>query len=77
MPCSACATSRSLYLFSPHSVKCVDCVRYNVYYNSNFSADDFNHLTIEQRKLELAQDAILERLPQEIDQITQETQEAL
>jgi hypothetical protein len=60
---SVCAISGSLCLFSPYSIKCADCVRRGVYYNSNFSADDFDHLTVEQKKLEVAQDAILERLP--------------
>jgi hypothetical protein len=77
MPCSACMISRSLYLFSPHSIKCADCVRRGVYYDSNFSADDFDHLTAEQKKLEVARDVILERLPQETDRIARETREAL
>jgi hypothetical protein len=63
MLCSACAISRSLCRFSPHSIKCADCVRRGIRYNSNFSADDFDRLTAEQKKLEVAQDAILKRLP--------------
>jgi hypothetical protein len=51
---SACATSRSLCLFSPHSIKCADYVRCDVCYNGNFSADNFDCLTIEQKKLEVA-----------------------
>jgi hypothetical protein len=51
---SACTTSRSLCLFSPHSIKCADYVRCSVYCDGNFSADDFDHLTIEQKKLEVA-----------------------
>jgi hypothetical protein len=47
MLCSACATSGSLYLFSPHSIKCADYVRRGVRYDGNFSADDFDRLTIE------------------------------
>jgi hypothetical protein len=47
MPCSAYTTSKSLYLFSPHSIKCADCVRYNVYCDDNFLADDFDRLTAE------------------------------
>jgi hypothetical protein len=47
MPCSAYVISRSLYLFSPHSIKCADCVRRGVRYNGNFSADDFDRLTAE------------------------------
>jgi hypothetical protein len=54
MPYSACATSRSLYLFSLYSIKYADCVHYNVCYNGNFLADDFDYLTIEQKKLEVA-----------------------
>jgi hypothetical protein len=73
MLCSAYATSRSLCLFSPHSIKCADCVRYSVRCDGNFSTDDFDRLTTEQRKLKIARDAILERLPQEIDRIAQET----
>jgi hypothetical protein len=40
-------------------------------------ADDFDRLTAEQRKLEIARDAIFERLPQETDRIAWETREAL
>jgi hypothetical protein len=54
MPYSAYATSRSLYLFSPHFIKCADCVHHRVHYNDNFLADDFDHLTTEQKKLEVA-----------------------
>jgi hypothetical protein len=54
MPCSAYATSRSLCLFSLHFIKCADYVHYDVRYNSNFSADDFDRLTMEQKKLKLA-----------------------
>jgi hypothetical protein len=63
MSCSACAISGSLCLFSPYSIKCADCVRRGVRYDGNFLADDFDRLTAEQRKLEIAWDAILERLP--------------
>jgi hypothetical protein len=63
MPCSVCAISGSVCLFSPHSIKCADYVRRGVHYDGNFSADDFNRLTAEQKKLEVARDAILERLP--------------
>jgi hypothetical protein len=62
MSCSACVISRSLYLFSPYSIKCADCVRRGVRCDGNFSADDFDRLTAEQKKLEVARDAILERL---------------
>jgi hypothetical protein len=47
MPCSAYAISRSLCLFSPHSIKCADCVRCGVRCDGNFSADDFDRLTAE------------------------------
>jgi Zn ribbon nucleic-acid-binding protein len=62
MPCSACTTSRSLCLFSLYSLKCVDCVHCSVHCDSNFLVDDFNYLTIEQKKLKVAWDAILKRL---------------
>ena len=77
MPCSACAISGSLCRFSPHSTKCADCVRRGIRCDRNFSADDFDRLTAEQKKLEVARDAILECLPQETDRIARETQEAL
>jgi hypothetical protein len=67
MSCSAYTISRSLCLFSPHSVKCADCVQHRICYNSNFLTDNFDHLTIEQRKLEVACNTILKRLLQEID----------
>jgi hypothetical protein len=60
--CSAYVISRSLYLFSLHFIKCADYVHYRVYCDSNFLANDFNHLTVEQKKLKLAWDAILKRL---------------
>jgi hypothetical protein len=47
MSYSACAISGSLYLFSPHSIKCADCVRRGVRCDGNFSADDFDRLTME------------------------------
>jgi hypothetical protein len=47
MPYSAYAVSGSLYLFSPHSIKCADYVRHSVHYDGNFSADDFDRLTTE------------------------------
>jgi hypothetical protein len=48
---SGYATSGSLYVFSDSLTRCVECVRYSVRYDSNFSADDSNRLTAEQRKL--------------------------
>jgi hypothetical protein len=47
MPHSAYAISGLVYLFSPHSIKCADCVHRGVYYDGNFSADDFDCLTAE------------------------------
>jgi hypothetical protein len=47
MSCSAYVVSRSLYLFSPHSIKCADCVHRGVHYDGNFLADDFDRLTTE------------------------------
>jgi hypothetical protein len=66
---TACTTSRLLCLFSLHSIKCANYVCYDICYNGNFSADDFNRLTTEQKKLKMAHDVILKRLLQEIDQI--------
>jgi hypothetical protein len=40
-------TSRSLYVFSDSSTRCVKCVHHSVHCNSNFSVDDFNRLTAE------------------------------
>jgi hypothetical protein len=34
-----------LCLFFAHSLKCIKCMRKRVYYDENFSAKDFNHLT--------------------------------
>jgi hypothetical protein len=47
IPCSTYAILESLYRFSPHSIKRADYIRRGIRYNSNFSADDFNHLNIE------------------------------
>jgi hypothetical protein len=63
MPCLAYAISGSLCRFSLYSTKCADYVRYGIRCDGNFSADDFDHLTMEQKKLEVAQDAIFKRLP--------------
>jgi hypothetical protein len=43
---SPCTISRSLYMFSKASMKCLECVCYNVYYNRNFLSNDFNYLII-------------------------------
>jgi hypothetical protein len=59
---SGYTTSRSLHIFSPSSTRCAKYVRYNVRYDSNFSADDFDRLTIKQRKLEAIYNVILERV---------------
>jgi hypothetical protein len=50
MLCSTYMISRSLYLFSLHSIKCANCVHCSVYYDSNFLVEDFDYLTIEQKK---------------------------
>jgi hypothetical protein len=47
MPYSAYAISGSLYLFSPHSIKCADYVRRGVRCDGNFLADDFDRLIAE------------------------------
>jgi hypothetical protein len=47
MSYSAYAISGSLYLFSPYSIKCADCVHRDVRYDGNFSADNFDRLTVE------------------------------
>jgi hypothetical protein len=46
MPCSGCATSRSLCVFSVSSARCAECVRRGVRCNSNFSSADFDCLTV-------------------------------
>jgi hypothetical protein len=52
MPYFGYITSGSLYVFSDSLTQCAECVRHGVRYNSNFSIDDFDRLTTEQRKLE-------------------------
>jgi hypothetical protein len=52
IPCSGCATSGSLCVFSDSLTRCAECVRRGVRCDSNFSVDDFDRLTAEQRKLE-------------------------
>jgi hypothetical protein len=47
MSYSSYVTSRSLYVFSDSSTRCAKCVRRGVYYDSNFSIDDFDRLTAE------------------------------
>jgi heterodisulfide reductase subunit C len=64
---SGCATSRSLCVFSDSLTRCAECVRCSVRCDGNFSIDDFDRLTIKQRKLKAVRDAILERIPQEIE----------
>jgi hypothetical protein len=44
---SGCATSGSLYVFSDSLIRCAECVRRDVRCDSNFSIDDFDHLTAE------------------------------
>jgi hypothetical protein len=53
MPCSGCATSGSLCVFSDSSTRCAECVRRSVRYDGNFSVNDFDRLSAEQRKLEV------------------------
>jgi hypothetical protein len=62
MPCSGYATSGSLCVFSDSLTQCAECVRRGVRYNGNFSLDDFDRLTAEQRKLEAVYDIIFERV---------------
>jgi hypothetical protein len=52
--CSACAVSRTLCLFAPHSLKCSECVHKNVSYDGSFSEADYDKLSEEQSKLEAA-----------------------
>jgi hypothetical protein len=54
MSCLAYVISRSLCRFSPHFTKCANCVRHGIRYDGNFLADDFDRLTVEQKKLEVA-----------------------
>jgi hypothetical protein len=62
MPCSECTALGSLYVFSASLTRCAECVRCSVRYDDNFSVDDFDRLTAEQRKLEAVRDVILERV---------------
>jgi hypothetical protein len=39
--------SGSLCLFSLYFIKCANCIHYDVYCDRNFSADDFDRLTME------------------------------
>jgi hypothetical protein len=66
MPYSPYVASRSLYYFSEASIKCSKCVRRGVRYNGNFSTDDFDHLYVEQEKLERARQDALERAAKDI-----------
>jgi hypothetical protein len=59
---SSCATSKSLYVFSNSSSQCAECVRRGVRYDGNFSVDDFDRLTAEQRKLEAVWEALLDQI---------------
>jgi hypothetical protein len=69
--------SGSLYVFSDSLTRFVECVRRGVRYDGNFSIDDFDRLTTEQRKLEAVRDAILKRVLLKTERIAQETREAL
>jgi hypothetical protein len=66
MPYSPCAASGSLYYFSEASTKCSECVHRGVRYDRNFSADDFDRLHVEQRKLERARQDVFERAAKDI-----------
>jgi hypothetical protein len=59
---SGYTTFGSLYIFSASLTRCAEYVCYDVCCNDNFSIDDFNHLTVKQRKLETVRDAILKRI---------------
>jgi hypothetical protein len=45
--CSSYATSGLLCVFSDSSTRCAKYIRRGIYYDSNFSADDFDYLTAE------------------------------
>jgi hypothetical protein len=55
-------TSGSLYIFSDSLIRYAECVRRGVRCDGNFSIDDFNRLTVKQRKLEAVHDIIFERV---------------
>jgi hypothetical protein len=60
---SGYATSGSLCVFSNSLTRCAECVHRGVRCDSNFSVDDFNRLTTEQRKLKAVWKALLDRIP--------------
>jgi hypothetical protein len=59
---SGCTTSGLLYVFSDSLSRCAECVRRGVRCDGNFSVDDFDHLTVKQRKLEAVREALLDRI---------------
>jgi hypothetical protein len=63
MPCSGCVTFGSLCVFSDSLTRCAECVRRSVRCDGNFSVDNFDRLTAEQRKLEVVREALLDRIP--------------
>ena len=63
MPCSPCARSNSLCVFSLHSARCSECIRKNARHcNGGFSFDEFDRLTVERKKLEAARSEELTHL---------------
>jgi hypothetical protein len=60
MPYSGYTISGSLCVFSDSSIRCAKCVRRGVRCDGNFSIDDFDRLTAEQRKLEAVWEALLD-----------------
>jgi hypothetical protein len=59
---SSYTASGSLYLFSDSLTRYTECVRRDVRYDGNFSADDSDRLTVKQRKLEAVREALLNRI---------------
>ena len=54
MPCSSYMLSRSLCVFLALSTKCSECIRRGSRCDRNFSAEDFDRLIAERRRLEQA-----------------------
>jgi hypothetical protein len=52
--------SVSLCVFSDSLIRCAKCVRRGVRCDGNFSINDFDRLTAEQRKLEAVWEALLD-----------------
>jgi hypothetical protein len=66
MSCSPYAASGSLYYFSKAFMKCLECVRYDVQCDGNFSINDFDRLHAEQEKLKRARQDALKRAAKDI-----------